>query len=341
VALSIRGRPIRFSLAWLKPPPMPADGNMTLYEHLRELRYRLVVIVLALMVGIVVAFIFNRELYDVLMQPYEVAKQVVHDQHPNIKVTTVIEGVTNPFTLVLKTCLIAAIIGTSPIWLYQIWAFIVPGLMAKEKKWTLIFLSAAIPLFLFGVGLAYFVIPKGIAVMIGFTPGNGEISNLLDVQNFLNFLIRVMIVFGAGFELPVFVLGLNFLGVVKAKQLAKVRSFVIFGCFVFGAVATPQTDPLSMMLLAAPMTILYLAAEVIAHIHDRALAKRLADGEIDADSGIANDRALAALEGRDLDAAEPSTQQTVADLLGLGPLTGSGQAKPEDKSGAAQDDDRP
>ncbi|SDT15100.1 twin-arginine translocase subunit TatC [Microlunatus soli] len=309
---------------------------MTLFEHLRELRYRLVIIVLAIAVGLIVAFIFNAQLFDLIMHPFKIAQAVVQEQHPDIKLQTIVEGVGSSFTLVLKTCLIAAIIGTSPIWIYQIWAFIVPGLMAKEKKWTLIFLSAAIPLFLFGVALAYFVIPKGIAVMIGFNPDAGTITNLLDVQGFLTFLIRVMIVFGAGFELPVFVLGLNFLGVVKAKQLSKARPFIIFACFVFGAVATPQTDPISMLMLAAPMTILYIAAEIIAHIHDRALARRGVDGGVDANSGIANDRALAALEGRDLDATEPSTQQTVADLLGLGPAT----TKPDDASGPAKDDDR-
>lgn len=304
---------------------------MTLFEHLRELRYRLVVIAITLIVGIVLAFVFNEFLFSVIMRPFHVAQTLMKQQYPDVHLQTVVEGVGSSFTLVMKVCLIAALIATSPVWLYQIWAFIVPGLLAKEKKWTLAFLSAAIPLFLLGVGLAYFVIPKGITVMMGFNPDPQSIMNLLDVQNFLTFLIRVMIVFGLGFELPVFVLGLNFLGVVKAKQLAKARSFVIFGCFVFGAVATPQTDPISMMLLAAPMTILYIAAEIIAHAHDRRLGDR---GEIDADRGLANDRALAELEGRDVDAPAARTpkeartskpappaapQQTVADLLGLGP----------------------
>ncbi|WP_228265854.1 twin-arginine translocase subunit TatC [Microlunatus elymi] len=308
---------------------------MTLFEHLRELRYRLVVIAVAIIVGTVIAYVFHDQIFNILMRPYEIAQAQLQQQHPKLHVQSVVEGVTNPFTLVLKTCFIAALIGTSPIWIYQIWAFIVPGLLAKEKKMTLIFLSAAIPLFLLGVSLAYFVIPKGIAVLIGFTPGDGDITNLLDIQNFLNFLIRVMIVFGAGFELPVFVVGLNFLGILKAKQISKARSFVIFGCFVFGAIATPQTDPLSMLLLAVPMTILFLAAEVICHIHDRAIRNKIGDGEVDAGRGIANDRALAELDGREVDdlpqlptSDEIKTQsrQTVADLLGLNKSTGQDDA---------------
>ncbi len=282
MALSIRGRPIRFNLSWLKPPPMPPDGNMTLFEHLRELRYRLVVIAIAIVAATIVAYIFHEQLYDLLTRPYEVAKVTLSAKYPDVHVQPVIEGVTKPLTLVLKICFVAALIAASPIWIYQIWAFVVPGLVAKEKKWAASFLAAAVPLFLFGVVLAYFVIPKGIAVMMGFTPGKGEVENLLDISHFLSFLIRVMVVFGLGFEVPVFVLGLNFLGVLKAKHLAKSRKFVIFGCFVFGAVATPQTDPVSMLLLAVPMTVLYLAAEVIAHFHDRALARRGATTAADA-----------------------------------------------------------
>lgn len=325
MALSIRGRPIKFSLAWLKPPPMPEDGNMTLFEHLRELRYRLIVIAISLLIGAIVAFIFHDPLFNLMMHPFKVAQEVLAVGHPDLRVEPVIEGVTSSFTLVLKVCLIASIVATSPIWIYQIWAFIVPGLMAKEKKWTLTFLSAAVPLFLLGIVLAYVVIPKGIVVLIGFNPSEAEITNLLDVQNFLTFLIRVMVVFGLGFELPVFVLGLNFMGVVKAKQLSKARSFVILGCFAFGAIATPQTDPLSMLMLAVPMTVLYIAAEVIAHVHDRAVRNRTGGDGIDVGKGIANDKALAELEGRDLEDPELPTadeikaqgRQTVADVLGL------------------------
>ncbi|MBO0810827.1 MAG: twin-arginine translocase subunit TatC [Microlunatus sp.] len=289
---------------------------MTLWEHLRELRYRLVIIAAVVIVGTIVAYIFYHQLFDVLMHPYAVASHNLKQTHPHLRVQPVIEGATNPFTLVLKACFVAALVGTSPITLYQIWAFIVPGLLAKEKKWTLIFLSAAVPLFLGGVALGYYLIPKGISVLIGFTPGNGEIENLLDLTNFMNFLIRVMLVFGAGFLVPVFVVGLNFMGIVTARQLAKARSFVIFGCFVFGAVATPQTDPVSMLMLAVPMTVLYLAAEVIAHLHDRSLRRRgIEPGFMN--RGVESDRALAALDGRDVEAEQAANKPTVADLLGL------------------------
>ena len=141
---------------------------------------------------------------------------------------------------------------TAPIWLYQLWAFIVPGLLAKEKKWALIFIGIASPLFFLGVATAYFVLPKAIAVLLGFTQEG--VANLQDINAFLSFMLRLMVVFGIAFLIPLLVLMLNIVGVVKASQLSKYRTLVIFGTFVFGAVATPSTDPFSMLALALPMT---------------------------------------------------------------------------------------
>lgn len=297
---------------------MPADGNMTLWEHIRELRYRLVIIALAILVGTIVAYIFYPQLFDLLLRPYRIAAASLQTSHSHLHVQPVVEGATSPLTLILKTCFVAALVGTSPITLYQIWAFIVPGLLAREKKWALMFVGAAAPLFLIGVGLGYYIIPKGVTVLLGLTPGGGEIENLLDVATFLNFLIRVMLVFGAGFLVPVFVLALNFMGIVSGKQLAKARSFVIFGCFVFGAVATPTTDPVSMCLLAIPMALLYVASEIIAHIHDRSLRRQgIEPGFMNRRRGVDSDKALAVLEGRDLEAEQAANKPTLADLLGL------------------------
>ena len=120
--------------------------------------------------------------------------------------------------------------------------------------------------------VGYFVLPKGISVLLSFTQDG--VSNLQNINDFLSFLLRVMVVFGIAFVIPLLVLMLNIVGVVKASQLSKYRTLVIFGTFVFGAVATPSTDPFSMLALAAPMTLLFLAAEVIAHILDRRKAKQ-------------------------------------------------------------------
>ena len=278
MALTIRGRPIRFSLAWLKPPPIPADGSMTLFEHLKELRYRLIVACLAIVVGMIVSAFFYPVLFNLLTTPYFAAIADLKATRPDAVTELVNNGITSPFTLALKICAVSALVITGPIWLYQLWAFIVPGLLAREKKWALIFIGTASPMFAAGVAVAYIVLPKGITVLLSFTQAG--ITNLQDINLYLSFLLRVMIVFGIGFLIPLLVLMLNIVGVVKAKQLAKYRVYVIFGTFVFGAVATPSTDPFSMLALAAPMRLLFIAAEVIAHILDRRKARRADSDEV-------------------------------------------------------------
>lgn len=260
------GRP---SLRWLRPPKAAADGVMSLTDHLRELRYRLIVSIVAIAVFAGVSAIFYETLYQVMMRPYQLAIAMLAESHPGIETTTVISGVTAPLMLAIKVCAMAGLVLASPIWVYQIWAFIVPALLAKEKKWALAFLAAGVPLFLLGVAVGYYIMPQGISVMLSFTPDSIPVLNLLDIEPFLELMLRLMLVFGLGFLMPVVVVGLNLMGVVKAHQLARARSYVIFGIFVFGAAATPSSDPFSMLALAVPMTVLYLLAEVIARVHDR------------------------------------------------------------------------
>jgi sec-independent protein translocase protein TatC len=297
VALTIRGRPVHFSLAWLKPPVVPPDGSMTLFEHLRELRYRLVVAATAIIVAMIICAFFYQQMYLLLLHPYSVAKTALEASKPGLKLQVVNIGIAAPFSLAMKITLIAGLVVSAPVWLYQIWAFIVPGLLSKEKKWAIIFVIAASPLFAAGVALGYWIMPKGIAVLVGFTPQAVDTTNMLNVVDFLSFLIRVMLVFGVAFLIPVFVLMLNFLGVIKASQLAKARLYVIFATFVFGAVATPSTDPISMLALAIPMSLLFMAAEVIAHISDRRKSRRLTtvDDDLALSGSVSEDKALRAL----------------------------------------------
>ena len=305
MSLTIKGRPIHFSLKWLKPPPVPPDGTMTLYEHLRELRYRLIVSVLAIMVGMIVAWFFRYDLLAILQQPYFQAIEALKAKNPDTTTLLVNINLTSPLTLSLKVSALAGAILTAPFWLYQLWAFVVPGLLAKEKKWALIFIAAATPMFVGGVVVAYVVLPKAITVLLSFTQAG--VSNLQDINAYLSFLLRLMLVFGLGFLIPLIVLMLNIVGVIKAKQMAKYRSLVIFGTFVFGAVATPSTDPFSMLAVALPMALLFLAAEVIARVLDRRKAQRvaLAGDDLIIQRSVADDKVLRELsEGND-DGLEP------------------------------------
>ena len=239
---------------------------MTLTEHLRELRRRMFICICAIVVGFVVGWFLYDWLFDLLLDPFESAvTRLAREQ--GLEAEAVMTGVTNPFVVQAKVALVAGIVLASPVWLYQIWAFIVPGLHPNERKWTLAFSAVAGPFFIAGVVLGYYVMPKGIEVLLSFTPG--EITNLVDAMAYLSFVLRVLIVFGISFEIPLFVIMLNLAGVVRAKQLARWRSLIIFSTFVFAAVATPSTDPITMLLLALPMALLFLIAEGIAHIVDR------------------------------------------------------------------------
>ena len=305
MSLTIKGRPIHFSLKWLKPPPVPPDGTMTLSEHLRELRYRLIVSALAIMVGMILAWFFRYDLLNILQRPYFQAIDALKVKNPDTTTLLVNINLTSPLALSLKVSALAGVILTAPFWLYQLWAFVVPGLLAKEKKWALIFIAAATPMFVGGVIVAYIVLPKAIAVLLSFTQDG--VSNLQDINAYLSFLLRLMLVFGLGFLIPLIVLMLNIVGVIKAKQMAKYRSLVIFGTFVFGAVATPSTDPFSMLAVALPMALLFLAAEVIAHVLDRRKAERaaLAGDDLIIQRSVADDKVLRELsEGND-DGLEP------------------------------------
>ncbi|WP_376699964.1 twin-arginine translocase subunit TatC, partial [Listeria seeligeri] len=152
--------------------------------------------------------------------------------------------------------IVAGLIAACPIWLYQVWAFIVPGLLVNEKKWALRFLGSAIPLFLLGSVLGYWVLPKGIALMLNFTPHGMGITNLLDMNAFLALEIRVILLFGVSFLLPVVLVLLNLIHVLSSAQLKAARKWSIFGFFCLGAFVNPSGDPISMCALAIPLSVM-------------------------------------------------------------------------------------
>lgn len=247
-------------------PPRTDDGRMTLTDHLREFRNRLFVSVLAVVAGTIVAWVFYGQISDVLLDPIiDVGKNLAAEQ--GIETQPVVNGVASSFLLQTKVSLVTGIVGSSPIWLYELWAFIMPGLHRNERRWTVIFVAVAGPLFFAGVALGYVVLPKGLSVLIGFTPD--QVTSLIDLNDYLSFVIRVLLVFGVAFEIPLFVVMLNLAGVVKARQLARWRGWIIFLTFIFAAVATPSTDPITMLLLAFPMIVLFLISELIARVIDR------------------------------------------------------------------------
>lgn len=248
--------------------PVGADGRMALSDHLRELRARILKIALTITVALIVALFFFDQLFDFVYGPYEQAQE----QLPEGASFATTSGAGGGLTLYLKLCGFAALVGTSPIWLYQIWAFILPGLHPSEKRWTAIFVAVAAPLFGVGLLLGFVTLPKGLEVLIGLNPDG--VTNLVDFNEYLTFFTRTLLVFGIAFEIPVFVFMLNRAGVVSGKTLARYRSWTIIGIFLFAAVATPSTDPFTMTFMAVPMVVLYFISEVMARVHDRRKRER-------------------------------------------------------------------
>lgn len=247
-------------------PSRTPDGRMALVDHLREFRNRLFISVCAVIVGFAIAWIFYQTLFTWLSDPfYETVAELRAQREFTGKI--IFDGVGTAFLTQAKVSLITGIVIASPVWLYELWAFILPGLHKNEKKWTYVFVSIAGPLFIGGVTLGYYVMPKGFSVLLDFTPVG--VDNLVRFDDYISFVIRILLVFGVSFEIPLFVVLLNLAGVVRAEQLARWRSWIIFVTFVFAAIATPSTDPITMCFLAVPMVVLFLVSELICRITDR------------------------------------------------------------------------
>jgi sec-independent protein translocase protein TatC len=177
-----------------------------------------------------------------------------------------------PINLQIKVILLTGVIISAPLWLYQLWAFISPGLHRKEKRNSVLFFVTATPFFAGGATLGYLILPVAIKVLFGFTPH--ALSNLVKFDDYLDFVMRVILLFGLAFELPIFLIGLNLVGFLSGKSILRSWRIWIFGITLFTAAFTPTGDPLTMALLALPLCLFYFTAGGIALMVDRKRAKR-------------------------------------------------------------------
>ena len=237
--------------------------------HLRELRNRLFSAAAGIVVGAVAGWILYPVLFDALQAP-------VLDLAESRGQTTTLNfwGVATSFDMQIKVAFFAGVILSSPWWIYQLWAFVTPGLNRAERRYTLGFLGAGVPLFLSGAALAWWLLPKAVAVLTGFTP-TGAV-NIIEASTYLTFIMRMVLAFGIAFLLPVLMVGLSMAGLVTAKTWLAGWRWAVLGCFFFGAAATPTGDAVSMLALAVPMTMLYFGAVGISAIADRRHARRTA-----------------------------------------------------------------
>jgi sec-independent protein translocase protein TatC len=240
---------------------------MPLRAHLLELRKRLVLASIGVVLGAVLAWIFYDPVFEAIQQPLEAAGSTRDGL-----VSLNFAGVAAPFDMRVKITVFLGVILSSPWWLYQLWAFITPGLTRRERGYAFGFLGAAVPLFLGGALLAWYVLPHAVQLLIEFTPSGA--TNLVDAQTYLGFVMRVMLVFGLAFLLPVVMVALNFAGLGTAATWRKGWRWAVMIAFTFSAIMTPTPDAITMIAVAIPICLLYAGALVICTVHDRRVDRR-------------------------------------------------------------------
>jgi sec-independent protein translocase protein TatC len=254
-----------------------SGGRMPLLEHFRELRNRVVKSALAIMLGSLIGWFFYNEIITKLAEPVCDLRAAQENGAASCG-ALYINGVLGPLNLQIKVAILSGIIITAPIWLYQLWAFIAPALHRKEKRNSILFFIAATPFFAIGAYLGYSILPIAVRVLFGFTPSS--LANLVKFDDYLDFVMRVILLFGIAFELPVFLVTFNFIGFLSGKAILRPWRIWIFGICLFVAGFTPSADPLSMLALAVPLILLYLLAGGIALLNDRRRERKSRSNEL-------------------------------------------------------------
>ena len=249
----------------------PLGGKMPLVEHFRELRKRVVKSALGILAASALSWVSYNQIINQLAQPFCNLKQA-QSTAPDHCGTLYINGVLGPLNLQIKVALMTGLIISAPIWIYQLWAFVAPGLHKREKRRSLLFLLAAIPFFALGATIGYLILPVAVRVLLGFTPA--ALNNLVRFDDYIDFVLRIILLFGGAFELPVFLLGLNLIGVISGRSILKPWRLAIFLIVLFTAMFTPTGDPLTMSLLALPLLFFYFAAGLIGLAVDRRRRQR-------------------------------------------------------------------
>jgi len=239
---------------------------MALAEHLRELRNRLGISILALGIGVVIAFIFWEPISEFLRRPYCSTGQGAK----NCNLFAL--GIFDQFLVRMKVSFIAGAVITSPIWLYQLGAFITPALHRREKKYAAAFLGASLVLFLVGCVFAYLTVSRGLDFLL--SVGGGDVTTLLSIQSYLSFVTLMLLAFGVAFLFPVVVSFLNLTGILSTDRMRSSRRGMIFGIFVASALITPTQDPFTFLAMAVPLCVLYEGCILIARLRERSRRRR-------------------------------------------------------------------
>lgn len=246
--------------------PEPDGGQMPLREHLAELRQRLVWCVVAVVIGFAIGFAVHTPVFDVLIAPYCNLPEQLRAGSDAIAddCTLQVFDVLGAFFLRLKAAAVVAVIVAAPVVAYQLWRFVTPGLRPVERKYALPFVIISQVLFASGAVFSYFVLPRALNVLLSFAGDN--VTSLMGANEYLGFLLHLMIGFGIAFEVPLILITLVLMGVIGVEGLRRWRRHAIFGSFVGAAFVTPTTDPVTMTLMAAPLILFYEVSVLVARL---------------------------------------------------------------------------
>ena len=244
---------------------------MPLIQHLREFRKRVVRSSIAISFASLIGWLYYNELITTLARPVCDLKAAQELGSENCG-ALYINGVLGPLNLQIKVALLSGVIISAPIWLYQLWAFIAPALHRREKRNSIFFIIVATPFFAAGAYLGYTILPIAVKVLFGFTPE--ALNNLVRFDDYLDFVMRAILLFGLAFELPVFLITFNLIGFLSGAAILKPWRIWVFLIVLFVAGFTPSADPISMLALAVPLIALYLLSGVFALLNDRRRDKK-------------------------------------------------------------------
>jgi sec-independent protein translocase protein TatC len=252
------------------------EARMPLMEHIRELRNRVIKIAIAITVGSVIGWLVYQHVWHFIEQPFcklPARSREIPGSHTggSCHQQLIVTGLFDGLFLKLQISIAVGVILSAPVWLYQLWAFIAPGLYRRERRWAYYFVGAAVPLFAFGAALAYLAMTRGLHFLLDLVPVG--VTPLITITTYLSYAEAMLAIFGIAFELPLIFVLLNLAGVLTHARFRKWRRMIIFGVFAFAAIFTPSPDPLSMLLLAIPCLVFVEAAEVFAWVHDRRKAR--------------------------------------------------------------------
>jgi len=222
------------------------DARMDMRMHLKELRTRLFTSVIAVAIGTTIAFFFSDELLDLITEPYKIAAG--NEELPFFKVT-------DAFSAIMRVSLFAGIVLASPVLLYQVWRFVAPALSKNEKRWAYPLTGVFTLLFVFGVTVGYVALERGLGFLLDF--GGDSLRPLIGIDAYLKFATRFILAFGLAFEFPVFLFAAAGIGVVSSKMLRSNRRWAVVIILVAAAFITPSGDPMTLLLLAGPLYVLY------------------------------------------------------------------------------------